>query len=80
MNDLLLRLDTNNERHREFANTLLTSFFHILENDALYEYMYTNTIEHRLKVKMNYKLFIINNTFTVVKSMLFYYSHHRPGI
>lgn len=51
MNDLLLRLDINNERHKEFANTLLASFFHILENDALYEYMYTNTVEHRLKVK-----------------------------
>ncbi|ORE02050.1 hypothetical protein BCV72DRAFT_252709 [Rhizopus microsporus var. microsporus] len=52
MNDILLRLDTNNERHREFANTLLTSFFHILENDALYEYMYTNTVEHRLKLRV----------------------------
>ncbi|ORE16390.1 hypothetical protein BCV71DRAFT_265697 [Rhizopus microsporus] len=52
MNDLLLRLDTNNERHREFANTLLASFLHILENDALYEYMYTNTVEHRLKLRV----------------------------
>ncbi|CEJ01490.1 hypothetical protein RMCBS344292_15515 [Rhizopus microsporus] len=52
MNDLLLRLDINNERHKEFANTLLASFFHILENDALYEYMYTNTVEHRLKLRV----------------------------
>ena len=50
MNDLLLRLDVNNESHKAFANTLLDSFFQYMENDALFEYMYTSTVEHRLKV------------------------------
>lgn len=50
MNDLLLRLDVNNEDHKLFANILLENFFLILSDDSLFEFMYTSTAGHRLKV------------------------------
>lgn len=50
MNDLLLRLDINNKDHRILANILLDKFLHIINDDTLFEFMFTSTIEHRLKV------------------------------
>ncbi|CAO3698396.1 unnamed protein product [Rhizopus stolonifer] len=52
MNNLLLRLDVDNEQHKIFANTLLDSFFKYMGDDALFEYMYTSTAEHRLKLRV----------------------------
>lgn len=51
MNDLLLRLDINNKDHKKFANLLLANFFKTLSDDSLFEYMYTSTAGHRLKVQ-----------------------------
>lgn len=50
MNDILLRLDVNNKDHKLFANILLENFFRIINEDILFEFMYTSTMEHRLKV------------------------------
>lgn len=50
MNDLLLRLDISKEDHKKFANLLLANFFKTLSDDSLFEYMYTSTAGHRLKV------------------------------
>lgn len=52
MNDLLLRLDINNKDHKEFANLLLANFFKTLSDDSLFEYMYTSTAGHRLKLRI----------------------------
>jgi tRNA guanosine-2'-O-methyltransferase len=50
MNDILLRLDTNNKDHKAFANILLDKFFRTINEDTLFEFMFTSTMEHRLKV------------------------------
>lgn len=52
MNDILLRLDVNNKDHTALANILLDNFFHIINEDILFEFMYTSTMEHRLKVNI----------------------------
>ncbi|KAI7894857.1 uncharacterized protein EV154DRAFT_599678 [Mucor mucedo] len=52
MNDLLLRLDVNNKDHKLFANILLENFFRIINEDILFEFMYTSTMEHRLKLRI----------------------------
>lgn len=51
MNDLLLRLDIDNKQHREFVNLLLDQLFRMMNDEILFEFTYTSTIEHRLKVK-----------------------------
>ncbi|GAA5797284.1 hypothetical protein HPULCUR_002665 [Helicostylum pulchrum] len=52
MNDILLRLDVNNKDHTTLANILLDNFFHIINEDILFEFMYTSTMEHRLKLRI----------------------------
>ncbi|RCH86084.1 hypothetical protein CU098_001180, partial [Rhizopus stolonifer] len=51
VNDILLRLDLNNQNHIELANLLMDHLFRIVNEDILYEFMYMSTIEHRLKLR-----------------------------
>lgn len=79
MNDLLLRLDIDNKQHREFANLLLDQLFHMMNDEILFEFTYTSTIEHRLKVKWTLKynvyiFFLI--VIALVACMLFNSSYH----
>lgn len=80
MNDLLLRLDTNNKDHKLFANILLGNFFRIINEDILFEFMYTSTMEHRLKVNMYpYRDKGISwLTSLIVTNLLFNHSYYRP--
>lgn len=50
MNDILLRLDIDNKQHKEFANLLLDQLLQLLNDEVLFEFTYTSTIEHRIKV------------------------------
>lgn len=51
MNDIILRLDNNNPDHVKLVHLLLDNFFQMIDDDTLYEFMYTSTAEHRLKVR-----------------------------
>lgn len=50
MNDVLLRLDIDNKQHKEFANLLLDQLLQLMNDEVLFEFTYTSTIEHRIKV------------------------------
>lgn len=80
MNDLLLRLDIDNKQHREFANLLLDQLFHMMNDEILFEFTYTSTIEHRLKVKWTLKynvyIFFFLIVIALVACMLFNSSYH----
>ncbi|KAI9478551.1 MAG: hypothetical protein EXX96DRAFT_571334 [Benjaminiella poitrasii] len=51
MNDILLRLDVNNEDHVKLANLLLDDFLDVLNNSDLFENTFMATAEHRLKIR-----------------------------
>jgi hypothetical protein len=51
MNDIILRLDSNNQDHAKLVHLLLDNFFQMVDDDTLYEFMYSSTAEHRLKVR-----------------------------
>ncbi|KAF7728535.1 Tar (HIV-1) RNA binding protein 1 [Apophysomyces ossiformis] len=51
MNDILLRLNMDDQQHVQFAETVLTELLNVSQNDTLYEYIYTSTIEHRQKLR-----------------------------
>ncbi|CEP13385.1 hypothetical protein [Parasitella parasitica] len=60
MNDILLRLDIDNKQHRHFANLLLEQLLHTMNSDDnLFEFTYTSTIEHRLKLRMCCSILLI---------------------
>jgi hypothetical protein len=52
MNDLIMRLDINNQEHCLFANKMIDSLLAGINRDELYDYTHTFTVEHRLKVSM----------------------------
>ncbi|KAI9281150.1 hypothetical protein BY458DRAFT_430265 [Sporodiniella umbellata] len=52
MNNLLLRLDVKNKQHQILAVSLLDCFYRFIGDDMLFEYMYTCTAEHRLKLRV----------------------------
>jgi hypothetical protein len=78
MNDILLRLDINNDDHKLFANTLLENFFHTISDDALFEFMYTSTAGHRLKVKKRRLILFLTNPdfYFIVAYLLFNTSYN----
>ncbi|KAG0167145.1 Tar (HIV-1) RNA binding protein 1 [Apophysomyces sp. BC1034] len=51
MNDIILRLDPDNQQHILLANDVLKELLTVSQNDSLYEYMYTSTTEHRQKLR-----------------------------
>ncbi|KAI8643710.1 hypothetical protein BD408DRAFT_341945 [Parasitella parasitica] len=53
MNDILLRLNIDDEQHRQFANLLLDQLLHLMDNgENLFKLTFTSTLEHRLKLRM----------------------------
>ncbi|CAO3620518.1 unnamed protein product [Mucor fragilis] len=59
MNDVLLRLDIDNKQHKEFANLLLDQLLQLMNDEVLFEFTYTSTIEHRIKLRVCCSLLLI---------------------
>lgn len=51
MNDLVLRLDSTNPKHIEFAYALMKELIETNDKPELYIGVFTNTPTHRFKVK-----------------------------
>lgn len=59
MNDVLLRLDIDNKQHKAFANVLLDQLLQLMNDQVLFEFTYTSTIEHRIKLRVCCSLLLI---------------------